>query len=412
MVFKDVIVKSVDQKSPYVYPTRRIEIETSEKRIYGPTRAATLYEYNQKSEIPTNIPLDNEISISVKKLNKNKLEKFLKGNGLYASWSRQLTEAQDRMKYSPFCAHIIQPTITNIKKKEKDGTITEIDSGADFLRKNSRERARFLRLIIKMQADAGLDVITIPYLKLPLSEFKELVKAVTKQLHTENREPMFVFDLNYQKWGDKFQDAMDFLMKKTDTKLIAFPNHSFASSAVSYDILSEYVESDVAFFTFDVERAYRVGDSLSKMHSQPFLGSDVYSIETPRYFPPSDESDSEPYEKTKDSINFFNPDNLLIEPSQTRIKNRKKILEEIEQVDNKWLQKILGDYDNIKNEQDKIYVINAISKVHELKSSNKEFDIVQKRIKSEESKEYVKEKQYIEGTLDKLKTKKQKKRSK
>ena len=137
----------------------------------------------------------------------------------------------------------------------------------------------------------------------------------------------------------------------------------------------------------------------------------MYAIETPKYFPPSDESDSEPYEKTKDSINFFNPDNLLIEPSQTRIKNRKKLLEEIEQVDNKWLQNILGDYDNIKNEQDKIYVINAISKVHELKSSNKEFDIVQKRIKSEESTEYVKEKPYLAGTLDKLKTKKPKRRS-
>jgi len=409
MAFKDVKLKSIDQKSPYVYPTRRVELITSEKRILTPNRAATLYEYNQKSAIPTDIPLDNEISLSIKKLNKNKLTKFLKGNGLYANWSRDLVDAEDRMKYSPFSAHIIQPTITNYKIKKDDGTVEEVESGVEFLRKNSKERERFLRLIIKMQTDAGASIVTIPYLNLPLSDYQELVKSTSKLLHADNREPMFVFDLDYQKRGDKFEDAMKFLIEKSKVKLIAFPNRSFQSCAVSYDILSDYAENDIAFVSFDAERAYRTDSTISKMHSYPFIGTDIYTVKTPRFFPKNDEKEKVDYQKTKDSIKFFNPTNLLIQPSQERIKNVDTLLDEIDQSDNKWLKNILGDYDTINTEQDKLNVIDSVSKVHELKSSTSEFSKVRKRIKSDESTEYVKEKTYLSSTLDTLKKKKRKK---
>ena len=409
MVFKDVKVKSIDQKSPYFYPARRIEITTSEKRIITPSRAATLYEYNKKSEIPTDIPFENEISVSLKKLNKNKLINFLKGNGLYSRWSKDMFDTSDTMKYSPFTAHIIQPTISNVKKKGKDGKTSVTESGVEYLRKNKSLRERFLRLIIKMQSDIGLDVITIPYLNLPLSEYEELVKSVTRELHRENKEPMFVFDLEYQKRGDKFEDAMKFLIDKAKSKLIAFPNKSFQNSAVSYDILSGYSEKEVAFVTFEVERAYKTGDTLSKMHSHPFIGHDIYAVKTPRYFPPADESvETAPYVKQKESIQFFNPDNLLIQSSTERIKNIPKILDEIDQKDNRWMKTILNDFEKIKTEQDEIYIIDAISKIHELKSSTAEFEEVKKRIKSEESTEYIKEQTYLSNRLSTLKKKKKK----
>lgn len=44
-------------------PSRRVEIATSAGRVSAPNRAATLYEYNKKASVPTDMPLDNGISL-------------------------------------------------------------------------------------------------------------------------------------------------------------------------------------------------------------------------------------------------------------------------------------------------------------------------------------------------------------
>ena len=144
------------------------------------------------------------------------------------------------------------------------------------------------------------------------------------------------------------------------------------------------------------------------MHCDPFIGTDVYAIKTPRYVPPED--DTKKFEKTKESIQFFNRKNLLVEPSQIRIKNIDLLLEEMDEVKNNKLSMILGDYDSVGKEQEKITVINALSKFHELRSSTTEFNVeVQKRIKDGESSEYINEKTDLKSTLTTIQSKKRKK---
>ena len=72
----------------------------------------------------------------------------------------------------------------------------------------------------------------------------------------------------------------------------------------------------------------------------------------------------------------------------------------------KWLNDIIGDYGIIGKDQERIAVIRALSKIHELKTSSMEFNELQKRVTSRESTEYIKEKKYLESTLIRLKTKK------
>lgn len=410
MTIKDVKLKWIDDKSPYVYPSRTVEIVTSEGRILTPTRAATIYEFNQQTTIPITTPVKNPISFSVKKMNKNKLIAFLKGNGLYASWSKQIGEDDDRMKYSFLRAHIMQPTTsTQIIKNEKGEKIDEIESGVDYLVNNSKEREKFIRLILKMQQNAGLDTVTIPYLRLPFSEYKTYIKDIVAHIRSQNKEPLVIFDLQYEEKGDKFEQALSFLINDQQVKLIAFPNRSFEKSAISYDTIStQYAGKDVAFLTFEVGRTFSRNNDLSKMHSEPFIGTDVYAVKTPRYVPPADES--EEFVKTKESIDFFNQDNLLVESSTVRMTNPEKILSEMGESKNKRLATILGDYDTIGNDPEKITVINALSKFHELKTSTLEFDVeVQKRIKARESKEYIEERDSLKSVLTKLQTKKRKK---
>jgi hypothetical protein len=98
----------------------------------------------------------------------------------------------------------------------------------------------------------------------------------------------------------------------------------------------------------------------------------------------------------------------LIEPSSIRVKEPEKILEEMGSEKDKELLNILLNYDSIGTDQAKITALDAISKVHELKSSSKEFGIVQKRVKSSESTEYMKEKPYLHSTITTLEKKKPK----
>ncbi len=421
MTFKEIQVKTVDEKSPYFYPSRTIEIKTSEGRILTPTRAATFYEFNQKIAIPAITPIDNPISISVRKMNWKKLATFLKQNGLYKNWFRQILDSEDMMKYSSFRAHVIQPTTSKIILKNPNGTVqkdakgkvkTE-PSGVDYLADNPNLRERFVRLVLKMQLDADLDIITVPYMKFPISDYQQFITSITREIRSQNKEPLFIFDLDYQKRGDRFEDAMSFFIKKADIKLMAFGNKSFQSAPISYDVLSRYVTKDVAFFTFEIAREdkireegeEKVKDEISKMHYFPFIGNDVYSIKTPKYVP---DPNKPKMEATKETIKFFNPTNLLIEHSSTRLKQPKKVLEEMKESGDKWLNDIIGDYHVIGNDEDKIKVINALSKVHELKTSTMEFVELQKRVRSGESTEYIKEKTYLESQLTKLRPKKRK----
>ena len=116
MSFKDVVVKDIDDKSPILFPTRKLEIKTKKGSIVTPSRIASIYEYDKRAEIPTEVKVENPISISVRKMSTNRVESFLKQNGSYQKLSHQIPNEIDRMKYSQLQIQIIQPTISKYKK--------------------------------------------------------------------------------------------------------------------------------------------------------------------------------------------------------------------------------------------------------------------------------------------------------
>lgn len=152
MTFRGVRIKNIDNKSPYIYPSRTIEIRMDDP-IITPSRGATITEYNYKGKIPSEIPLDNTVSMSLTRLNLEKLDLFLHQNGVYARYMKKLSDNNDLMKYSPFRVQILQPTITSTKGKAPDGSWVETMSGTEYLTSNESKMQQFLRFIIKMQLD-------------------------------------------------------------------------------------------------------------------------------------------------------------------------------------------------------------------------------------------------------------------
>ena len=160
----EVRVRSVDQESPYAYPSRRVEIATSSGKVTTPDRAATLYEYNKKASVPTNVPLDNNVSLAVKRPNAATLAKFLEENGVARRWAGEMRGAARRMAYSALSAYLVQPTTADVPAKKKDGkeVAPAVISGASYLRSSPEKMESFLRILLRLQVDAGLGVVAVP----------------------------------------------------------------------------------------------------------------------------------------------------------------------------------------------------------------------------------------------------------
>ena len=421
----EVRVRSLDQESPYAYPSRKVEITTGAGRVSTPNRAATLYEYNKKATVPTNIPLDNGASLAVKRPNAATLEKFLEENGVARRWGREMRSAADRMSYSALSAYLVQPTTTDVPAPKKGGKRPKkpaTPSGIAYLRSSPAKLKRFMRMLIQLQADSGLDVVAVPHLGLPLAEYKGVARDASKAIAAAGAEPMFAFDLEYQKGGGRFGEAVSFLVRDIGARLIAFPGRSYASVPVSYETLAGYAEHDVAFVSFDTDRSYQRYNPLSKMHSFPFIGTDIYAIRTPRFVPNAAKgqggggagnsgnsgggagnSDSgKGAGPALDSVKFFEPSSLTVRPSAERVGDPESLLGEIGERGNARLRGMLEEYESMSGSPDKIAALSSFSRVHELKSSTAEFGILRKWIDRGETGAYVKEKPRLESVLDEM----------
>ena len=409
----EVRVRSVDQESPYAYPSRRVEIATSSGKVTTPNRAATLYEYNKKASVPTNMPLDNDVSLAVKRPNAATLAKFLEENGVARRWAGEMRGAARRMAYSALSAYLVQPTTTDVPAKKKDGkeVAPAVPSGTSYLRSSPEKMEAFLRILLRLQVDAGLGVVAVPYLGLPLSEYKKTVRKVCKAAAGLGAEPMVAFDLEYEKGGSRFKEAMSFLVRDIGVRLVAFPGRSYAGAALSYDALAGYAESDVAFVSFDTDRPYQRLNPLSKMHAFPFIGTDIYAIRTPRFVPRAAEAGaggsgtggSGPGAVSAlDNVKFFEPSSLTIRPSAERVGDPAALLDEIGERGNAQLRGMLEGYESARGNADKTAALSSLSRVHELVASTAEFGSLRDWIRKGETAEYVKEKPRLETTLEDL----------
>lgn len=177
---------------------------------------------------------------------------------------------------------------------------------------------------------------------------------------------------------------------------------------MSYETLAEYAESNVAFVSFDTDRSYQRSNPLPKMHSFPFVGTDIYAIRASRFVPStakgpaggdngaSAAADAGP---SLDSVKFFETSSLTIKPSAERVGDPKSLLDEIGEGGNKRLRSILEECESMSGNPEKIVVLSSVSGVHELKSSTAEFGILREWIDKGETAEYVKKKPRLESTL-------------
>lgn len=383
-------MKRIDHSSsPYFYPSRTVEIRANQSRLMTPVCAATSYEYHAKMQVPTANTVESPIMIDVRRIGAVDLVNLLTQNGTYASIFKKVELNKRLGQYAQLKLTMFQPTTTPYKKEKEEKKPSAME-----LLKTRGTREKFLRFIIKMQIDAHLDLIAIPFINLPFSEMHSMVQDIHKNLLRLELQPIFFVDLKYA----AFRPLIELLIDKLESTTVGLIYKAYSDAAVNYDLVSQYHDRDVAFVSANTNRYDVDFEDVSTMHYLPFFGNDIYSVVRPPSIVPHEETaqgkaSQKPAPPSLGNIRFFSRRDLKVKPVTTL--HVESILNDFDYKDHEVLAPILHNRKEVEGNLDKWRSLSYLSKVHELNTSLAEFESLQGFIDQSDSKEYVKKKPII-----------------
>lgn len=400
MTIVDVKVKAIDYSARYLYPNRIVEIRTKppHQSILTPVRAATSYEYREKAKVPTDIPINNQFSINIEKLSYTRFEKLLTTNHYFGKLMRKMDLNNRLAQYSDLRVTLLQPTITPKKDPKTKRKIR--DSPMEILQKNSSLRERFIRFIIRLQQETGSNIITIPFLNLPFHIFRNMTKEIDKGLQRIDGQALFFIDIAYE----KFESAIELIADELEATMIGLIFKRYRRFPLSYEVLSRYIDRDVAFFTVQVNRYDSNYNDISTMHYLPFFGNDIYAVKTPAPFGPSKKDEEEPTRPPKPPqdrlrhIRLFDKESLRLSSVSYEPTIVEKLADEYRHDD--IITNILENYREASSDDEKYKVLRALSKVSELNSSLSEFERFQDYVRQNSTRDYIQEKDTLQSALN------------
>jgi len=390
LIIKKINLKDIDDKSPYGYPKKHFQIKTKNGDIDTPSRVITNHEYNQKEVVPTDITLDGKISIFVDRLSYSKLKAFLQEDKPFERLADRLKIQKERAQHSLVNLALLKPT----SGKDSNG-----QSPIDIL-KSSNKREKFYRMIIQLQKIMGYDPISVPIPNLPLSDAKMLMKETKNSIEKEDNSTIFFFEL-----GKNFPPLLKYATNDLDQNLIGINYKRYTQAVHSYEAIRTYYDKDIAFLVANTKRQDGYFDDLSTMHYLPFLSNDLFaSFVPPQAF--GGFKEQTPSEKLK-SVRLFNRNNLLLERINDASFNVDEILNQVGRPKETTLTNMLLNYKEAGNSKDptKLNRLKAFTKVHEAKTSNKEFDTLRKHIIDGSTNDYVEDnrKKIFKSVVSRLK---------
>jgi hypothetical protein len=419
---KNVSVGSTDDKSPLSYQSRTVKIEVHAGTITTPQRAATFSEIIQKRNVPIDVPIKNVFGFNLKRLNYIDTRAFLNKSSAFELLYENLARNSRTLAHSPIQICLIQPTLSPLRKKEyvkkKNGKLElKIKRKPSALSILSKEtiRQKFLRQLIAMQDLLGLDPIAIPYLALPLTDYRKAIDQVNRALEPKDKEPIFFLDMN----DPNFTALLRYLTSAKGSRIVGLYYRKFQKAVQEYETLYNYRKKDVAFMMVETDRFDPALSDVSAMHMMPFLGNDIMAVEFPR---PSiiDEHDPVQVEKQRlkqsmpvdNRIRGFNSEELSLKEIGFLLNKKNELLYEVGKPNDPSLKLMLDNYNEATNNSDNFKALNSFFKVHEIAASSKEFEQMQRYISDGSGQDYVEKKTALgaaigrlrDGTLDKFRT--------
>ena len=398
-----VDLQSTDDNLPYRYPSRTLTITTPSGPFETPTRAATYYEYRSRMQVTAKTVVDSPVALSVRKMNFRQLDSFVNKNQPFEPLLRRIELYHHIAQYARLRLALIQPTATADPQDTVLPAMTVLQSDASM-------RDRFLRFVVRLQQEAGLNPIAVPFLDLPFSALGSIVRDLHKSITSLGLEPIFFVDLRYP--DKEFKNVISLLTEELGSQLIGLLYRRFSQAPVNYDFLSRtYSERDVAFLSAQVDRFDMRFDDLSTSHYLPFFGADMYAVEAPEGFhdekdvpPPSEQISGSQQDARVEMarvgrIRFFDRQSLKVKPIDSTFFDSENVLGDMKTEDREYLSQMLENREEGNSDQKKYRALNSLSKFHELQSSTREFQDLRKYIDEGSAKVYVQGKTSLEPAL-------------
>lgn len=390
----EVRVRDIDYSARYLYPNRSLEIKTSGQSITTPIRAVTSYEYRMKSAVPTDLSIENPISINIESLNHSQFDKFIKTNDFFSQLLRKVEFNNRLAQYSEVSLVLIKPTVT--PKRDSDTNEILLESPMNILVNNHNLRDRFIRFIIRIHQALKINPVSIPFLELPFSEFRNIAQEITRSLEIINSEPIFFIDMRYS----EFELAIDWLVNHLQSKAIGIYYRPFKFVPLSYEVLSNYIDRDVAFISAQTSRYDSSYEDISTMHYLPFFGNDIYAVNTPPPFFRKETNLERVVRDKLQSIRLFDRESLSLKPIQSAASTIDDYIHEYRE--DSIVSDILDNYREANVDDAKLTVLRAFTKISELNASSLELTKFQEFIGENSTRDYVQEKQILQRTLQQV----------
>lgn len=310
--------------------------------------------------------------------------------------------ANDRAQHSLLNLTLYQPTVTTI---EKDNVI--IPPGMEIL-KDPNNLEIFLDLIIALQEKLNFDIISIPYLNLPLSILESVYKQRTNYIRSIGKEPFYVLNLKHN--PQDFERIIKLLIDELELQLVGLVFQRFQSAVHNYRELSKHYSKDVLFFTIQIARTDPQFSEFSSPHYMPFLSSDLFSVAAPRTFDSEKSNKSNDLEKLSHAqpqkvepsynekllkLKIFNKRDLNLVRIHDHMKNYPELLNDVDNPNDYRLVNMLKNYmyegSNLEEQKERFSNLKSFTLLHELKTSVKEFGKFQKYVKQSDTASYVSE---------------------
>ena len=379
MKIERVRVLETDDSLRLLQPARAIEIRTDRGITTTPGRCVTGYEFNRKAQVPASVEINNHVSVYWKRLTGGDIDSLLHSNDWFKSQVQSLEKA----------ARITEYSVLHVPAFELARTSSTGPAPAEILQ-NERNRVLFLKQMIAVQQDAGYGIISIPPLGLPPGEAKPIMREADEAILKLGCQPLFSVDVRHGGFGE----LVDYLADDLQAPMINLRYGKRRYFSQHYLHLARLADKDVAFLMTGVARADSDHGELSTMHYMPFLGNDLFAVETP---PPAISPSDKP--KNIENLRALYRDELTILPVTDPRMSDLEVLDLEGNPVSEDLNLRLRNVREASRDAKKYSIINAITRIQELLGSSVEFSRLAGHVKERSSDAYVRGKRGLELRL-------------
>lgn len=272
--------------SPFNYHSRNMTITTDKGTFETPMRVTTRTEYVARSRVPLSRTVPLDLAIDFRELDRNQVIGFMKNDKVARKMLYLAKQFNALSTRANFRISVIQPPENLLQIMTNTEKTKFADMQAEYLQENLREQ-----------------LITYPYLGLPISEYKQFIDK--RYLRTHDLSTIFTLYMGMK--TDDLREILDHLIAKQQPMIILMIHKEWGNSIPQHDLLKTYLNNEkVAFFATQVEREEDESHT-SNLHSVAFGGGfDLVSLKQVRGYNTRKKLDL-------NKIKFFNPINLRID---------------------------------------------------------------------------------------------------